>query len=119
MCAGSGSAILSTGGKTVRRKGNSGGGAGIGLSLGRGSPPGNKLGGKAARGGKGSGKGGCASKIAGCIGVGLVASLPLHNVHFGKYVFLPTAQAETYLESCVSINHQHIFVSTCSVGRKT
>ena len=79
MCTGSGtgSAILSTGGKTVRRKGNPGGGAGIGLSLGRGSPPGKKLGGKAARGGKGSGKGGCAPKIAGCVSVGLVASLPL------------------------------------------
>ena len=30
---------------------------------------------------------------------------PLHNVHFGKYVYLPTEQAETYLKRCVLINY--------------
>ena len=30
---------------------------------------------------------------------------PLHNVHFGYYVFLPTEQAETYLKICVLIYH--------------
>ena len=29
----------------------------------------------------------------------------LHNVHFVKYVFLPTEQAETCLKSCVLINY--------------
>ena len=29
----------------------------------------------------------------------------LHNVHFVKYVFLPTEQAKTYLKSCVLINY--------------
>ena len=29
----------------------------------------------------------------------------MHNVHFVKYVYLPTEQAETYLKSCVLINY--------------
>ena len=31
----------------------------------------------------------------------IVRLAPVHNVHFGKYVYLPTEQAETYLKSCV------------------
>ena len=30
---------------------------------------------------------------------------PVHNVHFVKYVYLPTEQAETYLKRCVLINY--------------
>ena len=108
MCAGSGtgSAILSIGGKIGRRKGNPGGGAGIGLSLGRGSPPGKKLGGKAARGGKGSGKGGCASKIAGCIGVGLVASLPLVRTCFASSSSFSSSSVTSFSSSpslCITV----------------
>ena len=33
------------------------------------------------------------------------AGPPMHNVHFVKYVFLPTEQAETYLKKCVLINY--------------
>ena len=29
---------------------------------------------------------------------------PMHNVHFGYYVYLPTEQAETYLKSCEEKN---------------
>ena len=34
---------------------------------------------------------------------------PLHNVLFGKYVFLATEQAETYLKICVLIYHLIFF----------
>ena len=33
------------------------------------------------------------------------ACAPMHNVHFVKYVFLPTEQAETCLKICVLINY--------------
>ena len=31
--------------------------------------------------------------------------MTMHNVHFVKYVFLPTEKAETGLKSCVLINY--------------
>ena len=42
---------------------------------------------------------------------------PLHNVHFVKYVYLPTEQAETYLKSCVLINHS-TYICLCLFGWK-
>ena len=41
----------------------------------------------------------------------------LHNVHFVKYVFLPTEQAETYLKSCVLINYS-TYICLCLFGWK-
>ena len=35
----------------------------------------------------------------------MTMAMTMHNVHFGYYVYLPTGQAETYLKSCVLINH--------------
>ena len=42
---------------------------------------------------------------------------PLHNVHFGKYVYLPTEQAETYLKRCVLINYS-TYICLCLFGWK-
>ena len=42
---------------------------------------------------------------------------PLHNVHIGQYVFLPTEQAETYLKSCVLINYL-TYICLCLFGWK-
>ena len=47
----------------------------------------------------------------------MVRPLPLHNVHFGKYVYLPTEQAETYLKSCVLINYS-TYICLCLFGWK-
>ena len=44
-------------------------------------------------------------------------SATVHNVHFGLYVFLPTEQAETYLKSCVLINHS-TYICLCLFGWK-
>ena len=41
----------------------------------------------------------------------------LHNVHFGKYVYLPTEQAETYLKRCVLINYS-TYICLCLFGWK-
>ena len=41
----------------------------------------------------------------------------LHNVHFVKYDFLPTEQAETYLKSCVLINYS-TYICLCLFGLK-
>ena len=41
----------------------------------------------------------------------------LHNVHFVKYVYLPTEQAETYLKSCVLINYS-TYICLCLFGWK-
>ena len=41
----------------------------------------------------------------------------VHNVHFVKYVFLPTEQAETYLKSCVLINYS-TYICLCLFGWK-
>ena len=41
----------------------------------------------------------------------------LHNVHFGKYVYLPTEQAETHLKSCVLINYS-TYICLCLFGWK-
>ena len=42
---------------------------------------------------------------------------PVHNVHFGKYVYLPTEQAETYLKRCVLINYS-TYICLCLFGWK-
>ena len=42
---------------------------------------------------------------------------PMHNVHFGYYVFLPTEQAETYLKRCVLINYS-TYICLCLFGWK-
>ena len=42
---------------------------------------------------------------------------PLHNVHFGYYVYLPTKQAETYLKRCVLINYS-TYICLCLFGWK-
>ena len=42
---------------------------------------------------------------------------PLHNVHFGYYVYLPTEQAETYLKRCVLINYS-TYICLCLFGWK-
>ena len=42
---------------------------------------------------------------------------PVHNVHFGYYVYLPTEQAETYLKSCVLINYS-TYICLCLFGWK-
>ena len=42
------------------------------------------------------------------MGIGAdIARTPLHNVHFVKYVYLPTEQAETYL--CVALRLDKLF----------
>ena len=41
----------------------------------------------------------------------------LHNVHFGKYVYLPTEQVETYLKRCVLINYS-TYICLCLFGWK-
>ena len=40
---------------------------------------------------------------------------PLHNVHFVKYVYLPTEQAETYLKRCLLINYS-TYICLCLFG---
>ena len=50
-------------------------------------------------------------------GVRQVHIPPLHNVHFGYYVYLPTEQAETYLKSCVLINYS-TYICLCLFGWK-
>ena len=50
-------------------------------------------------------------------GSDILNSLPLHNVHFGYYVFLPTEQAETYLKRCVLINYS-TYICLCLFGWK-
>ena len=52
-----------------------------------------------------------------CDGPGRQKGPPLHNVHFVKYVFLPTEQAETYLKSCVLINYS-TYICLCLFGWK-
>ena len=47
----------------------------------------------------------------------LVSIAPMHNVHFGYYVYLPTEQAETYLKSCVLINYS-TYICLCLFGWK-
>ena len=42
---------------------------------------------------------------------------PVHNVHFGNYVYLPTEQAETYLKSCVLVNYS-TYICLCLFGWK-
>ena len=47
----------------------------------------------------------------------VIGESPLHNVHFVKYVYLPTEQAETYLKRCVLINYS-IYICLCLFGWK-
>ena len=47
----------------------------------------------------------------------MMVIMPLHNVHFVKYVFLPTEQAETYLKSCILINYS-TYICLCLFGWK-
>ena len=51
------------------------------------------------------------------VAVLIILVCTLHNVHFGKYVYLPTEQAETYLKRCVLIDYS-TYICLCLFGWK-
>ena len=53
------------------------------------------------------------------VGVVVIAKIltPVHNVHFGWYVYITTEQAETYLKRCVLINYS-TYICLCLFGWK-